>query len=54
MPHEHAALRDNCWLHDYGKDSRPGRKLGHITVVADSAAARDERMAAIAGSLGKL
>jgi 5-(carboxyamino)imidazole ribonucleotide synthase len=42
---------DNCWLHDYGKDPRPGRKLGHITVVADSAAARDERMAAIAASL---
>lgn len=43
---------DNCWLHDYGKDARPGRKLGHITVVADSAAARDERMAAIAASIG--
>ncbi|MDH4055287.1 MAG: 5-(carboxyamino)imidazole ribonucleotide synthase [Gammaproteobacteria bacterium] len=23
-------------LHDYGKTSRPGRKLGHVTVVADS------------------
>jgi 5-(carboxyamino)imidazole ribonucleotide synthase len=23
-------------LHDYGKSERPGRKLGHITVVADS------------------
>jgi 5-(carboxyamino)imidazole ribonucleotide synthase len=29
------------WLHDYGKVARPGRKLGHITVVAASAAARD-------------
>jgi 5-(carboxyamino)imidazole ribonucleotide synthase len=29
------------WLHDYGKTPRPGRKLGHITVVADSAALRD-------------
>ena len=28
-------------LHDYGKTPRPGRKLGHITVVADSAADRD-------------
>jgi 5-(carboxyamino)imidazole ribonucleotide synthase len=28
-------------LHDYGKSPRPGRKLGHITVVADSADDRD-------------
>lgn len=28
-------------LHDYGKTARPGRKLGHITVVADSAEQRD-------------
>jgi len=28
-------------LHDYGKSSRPGRKLGHITVVANSAEERD-------------
>ena len=34
-------------LHDYGKDARPGRKLGHITVVADSAAERDRRYAEI-------
>ncbi len=29
-------------LHDYGKAPRPGRKLGHITVVEDSADKRDE------------
>jgi len=28
-------------LHDYGKTPRPGRKLGHITVVADTAELRD-------------
>ncbi len=28
-------------LHDYGKSPRPGRKLGHITVVAASAEERD-------------
>lgn len=28
-------------LHDYGKASRPGRKLGHITVVADTEEQRD-------------
>ena len=34
-------------LHDYGKDPRPGRKLGHITVVADSAIERDRQLAEI-------
>ena len=29
-------------LHDYGKAPRPGRKLGHITAVAESAPERDE------------
>jgi 5-(carboxyamino)imidazole ribonucleotide synthase len=29
-------------LHDYGKQARPGRKLGHVTVVAGTAAARDD------------
>jgi 5-(carboxyamino)imidazole ribonucleotide synthase len=28
-------------LHDYGKTPRAGRKLGHVTVVADSAEQRD-------------
>jgi 5-(carboxyamino)imidazole ribonucleotide synthase len=28
-------------LHDYGKSARPGRKLGHVTVVADTAEQRD-------------
>jgi 5-(carboxyamino)imidazole ribonucleotide synthase len=28
-------------FHDYGKDPRPGRKLGHCTIVARSAAERD-------------
>jgi 5-(carboxyamino)imidazole ribonucleotide synthase len=27
--------------HDYGKEPRPGRKVGHCTVVADSAVERD-------------
>ncbi len=34
-------------LHDYGKSPREGRKLGHITVLADSAAERDERLRAL-------
>jgi 5-(carboxyamino)imidazole ribonucleotide synthase len=30
--------------HDYGKSPRPGRKLGHCTVVAATAAARDQAL----------
>ncbi len=33
-----------CHLHDYGKEPRPGRKLGHITVLADSAAECDREL----------
>jgi phosphoribosylaminoimidazole carboxylase (NCAIR synthetase) len=32
-------------LHDYGKTARAGRKLGHVTVVAASAAERDRLVA---------
>ncbi len=38
-------------LHDYGKTPRAGRKLGHITVVADSAADRDQLIAEICDSV---
>ncbi len=34
-------------LHDYGKTARPGRKLGHVTVVADTARERDRLLAVI-------
>jgi 5-(carboxyamino)imidazole ribonucleotide synthase len=34
------AQADLHW-HDYGKEPRPARKLGHLTLVANSAAARD-------------
>lgn len=36
-----SAIDRRFHLHDYGKDPRPGRKLGHVTVLADSAAERD-------------
>ena len=44
---------ENCTkhLHDYGKAPRPGRKLGHITVVADSVAERETALNEIAASL---
>jgi 5-(carboxyamino)imidazole ribonucleotide synthase len=44
----------NCWLHDYGKTPRAGRKLGHITVVAASAEERDRRLQAIIEALDKV
>ena len=40
-------------LHDYGKTPRPGRKLGHITVVADSSEDRDRQIAEITDSVTK-
>lgn len=36
-----ARVLEHGHFHDYGKTPRPGRKLGHITVVADSADCRD-------------
>jgi 5-(carboxyamino)imidazole ribonucleotide synthase len=38
-------------LHDYGKTPRPGRKLGHVTVVADTAEQRDELVGLIDSSV---
>jgi 5-(carboxyamino)imidazole ribonucleotide synthase len=37
--------------HDYGKTPRPGRKLGHCTVVAPTAEARDAALAEIRARL---
>lgn len=41
----------SCFLHDYGKTPRPGRKLGHITVIADGPQERDEQLAALSDLL---
>jgi 5-(carboxyamino)imidazole ribonucleotide synthase len=44
MPERTAILReDGVHLHDYGKSPRPGRKLGHLTLMDRSAPARDRR-----------
>ena len=44
MPGKNAVLgMEGVHLHDYGKSPRPGRKLGHLTLVERSAAARDRR-----------
>jgi 5-(carboxyamino)imidazole ribonucleotide synthase len=47
------ALPDHLpyFLHDYGKSPRPGRKLGHITLLADSQPLLDTRLAALEKSL---
>jgi 5-(carboxyamino)imidazole ribonucleotide synthase len=34
-------------LHLYGKSERPGRKLGHVTVTAESASRRDDLLARV-------
>ena len=31
-------------LHDYGKEPRPGRKVGHVTVVCASRKERDAQL----------
>ena len=38
--------------HDYGKSPRPGRKLGHCTVVAATAAARDAALRKVLRRVG--
>ena len=43
---------DAHW-HDYGKQARPGRKVGHATVCAVDATTLVERMSALAESLGR-
>jgi 5-(carboxyamino)imidazole ribonucleotide synthase len=35
------ALPEAHW-HDYGKAPRPGRKVGHVTLLAPTAAQRDK------------
>jgi 5-(carboxyamino)imidazole ribonucleotide synthase len=39
-------------LHDYGKDPRPGRKLGHITVRARDVTMLEGRMEAVTAAMG--
>jgi 5-(carboxyamino)imidazole ribonucleotide synthase len=39
--------------HDYGKAARPGRKLGHLTLVEPSARQRDQRALKVLGSVDR-
>ena len=36
-----------CFVHEYGKSPRPGRKLGHVTLIAADAGERDHRLIAV-------
>ena len=46
MPHREKLLRiEGLSFHDYGKEPRPGRKLGHCTLVRATAAARNLALA---------
>jgi 5-(carboxyamino)imidazole ribonucleotide synthase len=42
-PREAVLAHDGAHLHDYGKQPRAGRKVGHITLVRPSVADRDRR-----------
>jgi 5-(carboxyamino)imidazole ribonucleotide synthase len=42
-PRSESLAQAGLHLHDYGKAPRPGRKVGHGTVVEHSARARDRR-----------
>ncbi|MBV8343244.1 MAG: 5-(carboxyamino)imidazole ribonucleotide synthase, partial [Gammaproteobacteria bacterium] len=46
-PREELLALPGVHLHDYGKTPRPGHKLGHLTVVEATAAARDARARAL-------
>jgi 5-(carboxyamino)imidazole ribonucleotide synthase len=42
---------ERCHLHDYGKAARPGRKLGHVTVVTSGSAEREKTLEILANHL---
>jgi 5-(carboxyamino)imidazole ribonucleotide synthase len=43
-PRERWLGQRNLFYHDYAKDPRPGRKVGHCTILEPSAARRDARL----------
>jgi 5-(carboxyamino)imidazole ribonucleotide synthase len=48
MPDRDAVLRvPGAHLHDYGKAARPGRKLGHVTVIAPDVRQLEGRLASV-------
>ena len=54
MPPRGALLAEpGLHWHDYGKSARPGRKLGHITLVEDSMRRRDLRSLKVLGRVDR-
>jgi 5-(carboxyamino)imidazole ribonucleotide synthase len=52
LPDPTAVLRiEGAHLHRYGKALRPGRKVGHVTVVATERDVLDERLAELAAAM---
>ncbi len=48
LPQRDQALREHgLHWHDYGKSARPGRKLGHVTLIASDPASCDRRVRAL-------
>ncbi len=48
MPDRGAVLAiTGAHLYDYGKEPRPGRKLGHVTVLAPDPAELEARLARV-------
>jgi 5-(carboxyamino)imidazole ribonucleotide synthase len=48
LPDRDALLREpGLHWHDYGKSARPGRKLGHLTLVENSSRSRNSRALAV-------
>lgn len=50
LPTELLAM-EGCHIHWYGKDKRPGRKMGHINVTADYSGELQRKLCEIAGYL---
>jgi 5-(carboxyamino)imidazole ribonucleotide synthase len=48
MPHDLAEISAaDAVIHDYGKEARPGRKLGHVTVIGKSREDREKQLRAV-------
>lgn len=52
-PREKLLAVSGLHLHDYGKEPRPGRKLGHVTLLDRDRAALAARLAALEGHLAE-
>lgn len=50
-PRGPALAEDGLHWHDYGKSARPGRKVGHCTLIESTAARRDRRVRQLLPSL---